>query len=157
MDLWLFPLVKRFVPLAAEPQEPLAPFGTGTPAAAARQPAGKYAATKARVYLFTDTDVCWPLQTGTEIRQAVFPVRQEGCCLQIEDLGLFPEQSYKTSRPTTCPASSYTLNSWARFPVSYRDCSAAQGEVIFPILGHEIIDLRVCRNLQFFRWFGHAG
>ena len=62
----------------------------------------------------------------------------------------FPEQSYKTSRPTT-------FNSWARFPVSYRDCSAAQGEVIFPILGHEIIDLRVCRDLQFFRWFDHAG
>ena len=69
----------------------------------------------------------------------------------------FPEQSYKTSRPTTCPPSSHTLNSWARFPVSYRDCSAAQGEVIFPILGHEIIDLRVCRDLQFFRWFCHAG
>ena len=61
----------------------------------------------------------------------------------------FPQQSYKTCRPTACPASTHTLNSWARFPVSYRDCSAVQGEVIFPILGHETIDLRVCRDLHF--------
>ena len=132
----------------------------------------------------------WPFQTGTEIRQAVFPVRQQGCCLQIEDLDLrldggtvnhmilydsrpfdwtvsevakvcavrntperefalsstspsdwcFPGAKLQNQQTSTCPASSHTLNSWARFPVSYRDCSAAQGEVIFPILGHEIID-----------------
>ena len=47
-------------------QEPLAPFGTSTPAAAARQPVGKYAATKARVYVsVTDTDV---LQSRTCLR-----------------------------------------------------------------------------------------
>ena len=38
-------------------KEPLTPFETGTPAAAARQPAGKYAATEAWVYLLADTDV----------------------------------------------------------------------------------------------------
>ena len=65
VDLWLFPLGEGGCSSGRRAQEPLAPFGTGTPAAAARQPAGKYAATKAPVYLFTGTDV---LQRRTCLR-----------------------------------------------------------------------------------------